>query len=224
MAIIQCPTLSGLEKLLGQRNPSNGSWKSEQCVLKSLHVVSSRVMDHICSTLWLMNMESRYASNSGAATQCTLAAQLSPRSDLKTWENLLVSCALRTTGGENKDRGDAGTARAHESINLAQQGSPRPVHTAYQVEACEALELGKPVYCPPGRRSPCFLIPVATLSLTLIWLSSQSLSSFHGEHRGNSHLPHIRLAKLTFKEGFFLMWILNKENFISRTQRQLVEY
>lgn len=48
VAIIQCPTLSGPEKLLGQWNPGSGSWKSEQCVLKSMHVVYGRVMDCIC--------------------------------------------------------------------------------------------------------------------------------------------------------------------------------
>lgn len=63
--------------------------------------------------------------------------------------------------------------------------------------------LGKPVYCPPRLRSPCLLIPVATLYLTLVWLSSQSLSSYHREHCGDSYLPEITVAKLTFKEGFF---------------------
>lgn len=85
--------------------------------------------------------------------------------------------------------------------------------------------LGKPGYCPPRLRSPCLLIPVATLYLTLVWLSSQSLSSYHREHCGDSYLPEITVAKLTFKEGFFFpMWILNKENLISLTERQLVEY
>lgn len=116
-----------------------------------------------------MNIESRYVSNSVSASQCTLTAQLSPRLDLRTWENLLVSSPLRTTGGETKDKEMQGLLVHMRVQNLAQRGLPHPVRTG----------------CPSGRslwsfgaRKACLLPTKASLPM-LPYSSGYSLSDLN---------------------------------------------
>lgn len=109
-----------------------------------------------------MNMESKYVSNSGSASQSTLAAQLSPRLDLRTWENLLVSSPLRTT----KIKEMQGLLVHMRVKNLAQRGLPHPV--------CTVCPSGQSLWSF-GARKASLLSPKASLPM-LPYSNGYSLS------------------------------------------------
>lgn len=96
---------------------------------------------------------------------------------------------------------------------------------AYQVEACEAL----------GARKACLLSTKASLpmppyssgySLSDLSMAELTVSVILSQGTLWGFLPsRNHSSKVDFQRGiFFPMWILNKENLISLTERQLVEY